>query len=162
MKVVISDLKRYEGALELKDTLYFDKETYKQVFSLNEIKKVNVIAKCSNYGNIIEIELSIKADLILQCSYSLEDVDYKLNFKETLDFSYDDIDDEIFEIQGNEIELDEYVLSLIIAHIPLRVKKSGAETISVKGVKVISEDDFNEQEKEKLDPRLAALDAWEE
>ncbi|MCH5180382.1 MAG: DUF177 domain-containing protein [Erysipelotrichales bacterium] len=162
MKVLVSDIKKEKSPIILKEEIKYLPEQYSHVFSLNKIKKVEVEAKCSNFGDIIEIYFEIKADLVLQCSYTLEDVDYLMDVNETLEFSFEPINEEIIEIEGNEIDLDEYVLSIIIANIPLRVIKKGAKLPSVDGVRVLSQDEFEEEKKNTLDPRLAALDDWEE
>ena len=162
MKVLISDIKKEEAPLILKEEIKYLPEQYSHVFSLNEIKKVEVEAKCSNYGDIIEVEFKIKADLVLQCSYTLEDVDYLMDTEETLEFSFEPINEEIIVITGNEIDLDEHVLSIIIGNIPLRVIKKGAKLPSVEGVRVLTEDELEEERKNTLDPRLSALDDWEE
>ena len=86
MKVTVLDIKNAKAPLELEETLHFPKSSYENVATLNEIKDVKVKAKCSNYGDIIEIKLEIHAPLVLQCSYTLEDVDYDIDTEEVLNF----------------------------------------------------------------------------
>ena len=162
MKVTVLDIKNAKAPLELAETLHFPKSSYENVATLNEIKDVKVKAKCSNYGDIIEIKLEIHAPLVLQCSYTLEDVDYDVDTEEVLEFSEDPLDEEILEITGNTINIDDYVLGIIIGNIPLKVVKKGAKLPNIKGVKVWSEDEFEENHKNQLDPRLKALDDWED
>ena len=109
MKVTVLDIKNAKAPLELEETLHFPKSSYENVATLNEIKDVRVKAKCSNYGDIIEIKLEIHAPLVLQCSYTLEDVDYDVDTEEALEFSEDPLDEEILEITGNTINIDDYV-----------------------------------------------------
>ena len=99
---------------------------------------------------------------MLQCSYTLEDVDYDVDTEEILEFSEDPLDEEILEITGNTINIDDYVLGIIIGNLPLKVVKKGAKLPDIKGVKVWSEDEFEENHKNQLDPRLKALDDWED
>lgn len=162
MELLISDIKKSNAPLTLKEEVVFEKKDYEQVFSLKKINQVNVEAKCSNYGEIIEIEFHILANLTLLCSYSLEDVEYKMNVKETLEFSFEPLNEEIIEIKENVLNLDEHILGIIIANIPLRVIKKGAKLPSVEGVRVISEEEYEEEKQNTLDPRLSALDNWEE
>lgn len=162
MKLLISDIKRQKGTETYNFSIDFAKEKYAHVFSLNKINKVDVEANVSDFGELIQIELHVITKLILQCSYTLEDVDYPLDFHETLEFSENPMGEDILELPNYEIDLDEYVLSLIVAHVPLRVIKKGAKLPVVKGVKVISQDEFEEENKNKLDSRLSALDNWEE
>lgn len=162
MKLLISDIKRQKRTETYNFSIDFAKEKYAHVFSLNKINKVDVEANVSDFGELIQIELQVTTKLILQCSYTLEDVDYPLDFHETLEFSENPMGEDILELPNYEIDLDEYVLSLIVAHVPLRVIKKGAKLPIVKGVKVISQDEFEEENKNKLDSRLSALDNWEE
>ncbi|MCI6357282.1 MAG: DUF177 domain-containing protein [Erysipelotrichaceae bacterium] len=162
MKLLISDIKRQKRTETYNFSIDFAKEKYAHVFSLNKINKVDVEANVSDFGELIQIELHVTTKLILQCSYTLEDVDYPLDFHETLEFSENPMGEDILELPNYEIDLDEYVLSLIVAHVPLRVIKKGAKLPIVKGVKVISQDEFEEENKNKLDSRLSALDNWEE
>lgn len=162
MKVTVLDIKYAKAPLELEEVISFPKSSYEHVATLNEIKDVKVKAICSNYGDIIEIKLQIQAPLILQCSYTLEDVDYDINTEEILEFSEDPLDEEILEITGNTINIDDYVLGIIIGNIPLKVVKKGAKLPNIQGVKVWSEDEFEENHKNQLDPRLKALDDWDD
>ena len=141
MKVTVLDIKNAKAPLELEETLHFPKSSYENVATLNEIKDVKVKAKCS---------------------YTLEDVDYDVDTEEVLEFSEDPLDEEILEITGNTINIDDYVLGIIIGNIPLKVVKKGAKLPNIKGVKVWSEDEFEENHKNQLDPRLKALDDWED
>lgn len=161
MKVNISELKS-KNFLELEETIEYIPENYSHVFSLRHVGETKVQAECTNLGEIIEVKLHIVTKLVLACSYTLEDVDYPIDITESLEFSESPINEEILPLNGNEICLDEYVLSLIVAHIPIRVIKKGAKLPQVKGVEVKSQEEFEEQQKNKLDPRLAALDNWEE
>ncbi len=162
MKVIISDLKRASAPIIMKDEINYSPQEYAQVFSLNKIKKVNVEAKCSNFGEIIEIHLKIDAQLVLKCSYSLEDVNYRMKTEEILNFSFSPINDEIVQIDGNEINLDDSVLAIIIANIPLRIKKKGAKPVEVEGVRVLSEDEYEKEKNNTPDARFSALDDWKE
>lgn len=162
MKIIVSEIKQGNAPLIIEDEIIFDKKDYEQVFSLRKIEKVKVKAECANYGELINIDVHVEANLVLQCAYTLQDVDYFLKIEDTLEFSNEPLDEEIFEITGNEINLDKFILELIIANIPLRVIKKGAKLPKVKGVQVLSQDEFEAQNKDKLDPRLSALDDWEE
>lgn len=147
---------------EFSEYISFSKEEYAQVSMLRDIKSCHVDCKVNDYGTIIEVDLSLHADLVLECSYSLEDVDYPMEHQEVLEFSDEIEDEDIIPFNGNSIELDNYILEIIIAKLPLRIKKQNAKTIEVKGVRVMSEDELEEERNSTLDPRLKALDDWEE
>lgn len=161
MKIRLSELKANK-LVEIEEQLKFDKESYKHVFTLKEITSAKVKAVAKDFGDIVEVSINILADCILVCSYSLEDVNYTIKTDDIIEFSKTTESDDLILIDGNEIELYEFVLSIIIASVPVRVKKRGAKMLDVEGVKVIKEDEFKKEQKENLDPRLNALDNWEE
>ena len=59
----------------------------------------------------------------------------------------------------SNIEVDEYILDLIIAEVPMKIVKKGAKLPSSgEGYRVLSEDEYNKEQEQKTDSRWAALD----
>lgn len=158
MKIKLYELK--DKIYETQASINFAHSEYEHVFSLRHIGKVDVKIKAKEYKEIAEVELEIKADLILASSYTLADVNYKLEASETLEFSATLESDDIIPLTNNEIDLDEHILGIIIAHIPLRVINKGEKIPQVKGVRVLKQEEFEKEEAQKLDPRLSALDKF--
>lgn len=161
MKILVSQLDKINKTV-FEDDIVFKKEDYEQVSILRSIENCHVCAKVKNYVSIIEIELHIVANMTLVCSYTLQDVPYTMDTSDVFEFSNTIEDEEIFAFDGNEIDLDELILGVIIGELPLRIRKEGAELPSVDGVRIMSEDEVEEERKNTLDPRLKALDDFEE
>lgn len=136
----------------------FSKESFDPLF-LRGIKSCHVEIEATEYEELLRVEFSIQAKVIAVCAYTLEDVELPLLINEELAFS-DSEDDEYSNYEPNDIiDLDEYILGLIIASIPPKVIKKGAKPPqNGDGYRVISEEDLIEERKSKKDSRWDALD----
>ncbi len=136
----------------------FSNEEFDPLF-LRGIKSCHVDIEATEYEDLLRVEISIKAKVIAVCAYTLEDVNLPLIINEELAFS-DDKDDEYSNYEPDMlIDLDPYILGLIIASIPPKVIKKGAKPPeSGEGYRVLSEDQLEEERKNKTDSRWAALD----
>ena len=124
-----------------------------------EIRKISdVIVKGKVYYEDLEyqVSLNIKCDLVLPCSISLKDVDYKIDININEIISEDDEKVEKNDkIVNNCIDLLSIVWQNILVEIPLRVVSPDVkeENIYKDGWKFIT----NEEENEEIDPRLSKL-----
>lgn len=124
-----------------------------------EIRKISdVIVKGKVYYEDLEyqVSLNIKCDLVLPCSVSLKDVDYKIDININEIISEDDEKVEKNDkIVNNCIDLLSIVWQNILVEIPLRVVSPDVkeENIYKDGWKFIT----NEEENEEIDPRLSKL-----
>ena len=124
-----------------------------------EIRKISdVIVKGKVYYEDLEyqVSLNIKCDLVLPCSVSLKDVDYKIDININEISSEDDEKVEKNDkIVNNCIDLLSIVWQNILVEIPLRVVSPDVkeENIYKDGWKFIT----NEEENEEIDPRLSKL-----
>ena len=127
------------------------------------IKKIeNCFVKVTGneYDELLVLELDIKADVTGVCSYSLEDVPIKLHFREVLNFTdeEEEADEDVLYESKPIFDLDPYILGLIIAEVPLKIVKPGAKIPSSgEGYRVLSEDDYEEEQKNKVDHRWDKL-----
>lgn len=115
--------------------------------------------------NRFTFHLNIEGHLILPCSRTLVDVHFPINISTTETFvnipidersEYDDED--VNYVEGNTIDLRPLIRELIIVEIPMQVygeneNDENAAPQSGEGWEVITE----EQQSEKIDPRLADL-----
>lgn len=107
----------------------------KEVSDIIEIKPVHVKGVISyvKYGSY-RIKYSVEANLILECSLTLEPVDYKFTGDYDEIFSTEPTDDE-FLIENNTIDLDAAVWSNIIIDKPIAVKRDDAyEILKARGI----------------------------
>lgn len=160
MRIVWHELKPGKP-LVLKETLTFPKESYEQVFNLRNLKEVLATVKAENFGQFIQLTAHVVAKTELVCSYTLESVNQDVEGEEVRVFS-DELEGEDVEPipNGNEMELDDWMLQVVIAHVPMKVIKPGAKLPEFDGVEVLSEEEFLQREAEKEDPRFAKLKDW--
>ncbi len=132
----------------------------------NHVKRINschVKLTLTEFEDVLQCDMEIKADVTASCAYTLEDVPYKVNVKEKLYFSSEEMDkdsDKMIYDPGNEIEMDNYVFSYIIASVPHNIHKKGAKLPeNGNGFRVMSEDDYMKEKasKKKASP-FDALD----
>ena len=132
----------------------------------NHVKRItscHVKLNLTEFEDVLECDMEVNADVIASCAYTLEDVPLKVKVKEKLYFSSDEMDkdsDEIIYEPGNEIVMDDYVFSYIIASVPHNVHKKGAKLPeNGNGYRVLSEDDYIKEKasKKKASP-FDALD----
>ena len=114
----------------------------------------------TDYEEILHISLEINAVVIGVCSYSLEDVELKLKINDSLDFTDDEEDVDNYYEKENLIDLDPYILGILLANVPVRIVKKGAKLPkNGAGYRVLSEDDYLKEQSNKKDSRWDKLDS---
>lgn len=127
------------------------------------IKKCSVKVDATEYEDVLRVQVNGEADVIASCSYTLEDVPLKVKFKDEFYFSSeeDNSQDCYFE-PGVNIDLDPYILALVLAEVPHNVTKSGASLPkSGDGYRVMSEEEYLEEKKNKKNSAFDILDTIE-
>ena len=159
IKIDVSKLSYTKETL-IKEVVVFDSDVFKCYPPLLEVKSCDMEAKIRRYEGFIYVNLHIKADVVLQCSYTLKPFESIIKSDEELHFaSYvEEGDDDLIEFKGNSIELDKYIFDSISASIPPSPKAPGAKLPSGgKGYRVISSEEFEKEKEEKTDSRFDAL-----
>ena len=119
------------------------------------IVKVNA----TDYESVLRVEFEIKATVIGVCSYSLEDVELHYDLKDEISISDDPEDVDCYYEKNVLIDLDPYILGILLANVPIRIIKDGAELPkSGDGYTVMSEDEYEEEKKNSVDHRWDKLD----
>lgn len=126
---------------------------------LLEVKKLEVEAKVHRYSDFIDVYLSLKADVVLQCSYTLKPFDAKLEDEDEIHFSNNIEDGEDMQVySGNFINLDPYIYNLLSASVPTSPKSPNAKLPeSGNGFRVLSESEYIKDKEESYDSRFDAL-----
>lgn len=115
-----------------------------------------------DYGELLHVSLKINATVIAVCSYSLEDVEIKLKISDDITFSDDEEDVDNYYEKGPIIDLDPYILGILLANVPVRVVKKGAKKPeNGEGYRVLSEDDYLKEQSNKKDSVWDILDSVE-
>ncbi|MCQ2794342.1 MAG: DUF177 domain-containing protein [Bacilli bacterium] len=131
------------------------KSVRKPLLALNHLK---VRADIFNDGNLINVTLAIRGTAVVACAYTLEPVDYPLNFTESIDLSDDPNNPDTYYVEGSVVDLDPIILDLVVGEIPTRVVKKGAKIkASGEGYRVLSEDELRKQKDNEYNPAFDKL-----
>ncbi len=145
--------------LELEEDIDFSNEQLNQSH-IRRIDFCHVKILAHEYDDLIVVEACVEAKVIGVCAYTLEDVELKLKFKDSLEFSNEVNDDEdIFFEEKPIFSLDPYILGLIVAETPIKIVKKGAKLPQAgDGYRVLSEDEYQQEKRNKSDSRWDKLD----
>lgn len=154
-------LKQKNGEFKFSDELVFPKEVFLKFNNLLDLKNVYV----EGNGRFVPkdrrlyVDLKIKGIMVLPCALTLEEVDYPFEIESTEVFSFDKPlpEEDIHEVKKNVVDITPIIFQNIMADVPLRVVKEGAEVKREGyGWKIISnKEEVTDQE--IIDPRLAKL-----
>ena len=128
----------------------------------NHCKKISfchVDVDALELDDVLILNIDGAADVIASCKYTLEDVPLKVKFKEEMVFSNKQEDESSYYEPGVEINLYSYILALILDKVPHTVVKKGASKPNDGvGYRILTEDELNEEKKNKKDSRWDKLD----
>lgn len=149
----------YTKAQTLEDDLTFDPEVFVCHAPLIEVKSCHVELKAQRFEEFIYVTISLKARVLLECSYTLKHFESTISGVDELHFAPSkDEDDDCIEYKGTSIELDQYIFNLLSASVPLSPKAPNAKTPgSGNGYRVISEDEFYKEKEETGNSQFDAL-----
>ena len=126
-------------------------------YHVRSIKSCHMDLSVLNYDELIVLSFSLKGEVMTTCAYTLEEIPYQYQIKETVELAGNE-DDE-FEIINETIDIDQILITLIVSNIPMKVIKKGAKLPSNgEGYRVLSEE---EALKEKKASPFDALDNLE-
>ena len=137
-----------------------------QVFDENHVKRINkclVSVEATEFGDVLRLKVNGEAEVIASCSYTLEDVPTKVKLHDEFFFSSEeDKSQNCYFEPSMMIDLDPHILALILAEVPHNITKSGAKLPeSGNGYRVISEDQYLEEKKNKKNSAFDILDSIE-
>lgn len=123
------------------------------------IPKCHVNLESTQYENTLRVYVTIKAEVIAVCAYTLEDAILPIKVDDELNFTDDPDDEACYYAPETIIDLDDYLLALILAKIPPKVVKKGAKLPeNGNGYRVLTEDELAKERENKTDSRWNALD----
>ena len=149
----------YSKAYNVSEDMTFDPEVFKCHNPLIEVKNCHVELNAQRFEEFIYVTLSIKAKVVLECSYTLKHFETEISGADELHFAPSkDEDEDCIEYRGTSIEMDSYIFNLVSASIPLSPKAPNAKApTSGKGYRVLSEDDFVKEKEEQGNSQFDAL-----
>ena len=145
----------------LEDVVDFSTIDFSNSMIVRKLNEAKVKMKYRLYEDYLYVDLSISGEAILICSYTLEDVNYPYNYKDSLTFCFEEEleDEDIIYADKPIIDMDEYILGIILASLPSKIVKKGAKLPSDgAGYRVMSEDDYLKEKANKKDSRFDILD----
>lgn len=156
MKWKISWLKNQPNQThEVDEDITFDKTMFRNITSITWVDKVNVNGSIKYKDNLVNINLILSGSMYLPCALSGEDGEYKFNFviNEILDDSYN----HVVDYNGDSVDLYELVWQRLIIEAPTKFVKNNNLIKSGKSWRLISEDEYDIESSEKIDPRFEKL-----
>ena len=149
----------YTKIQKLEDDVIFDPKVFVCHPPLIEVKNCHVDLKAQRFEEFIYVTISLKAKVVLECSYSLQHFESEIEGSDELHFGLSkDEDDDCIEYKGTFIDLDQYIFNLLSASVPLSPKAPNAKTpASGNGYRVLSEDEFLKEKEETGNSQFDAL-----
>ena len=150
MKLTLAQLRklqmpyRYSEELDLKDELV-DFEDIIDTFLVHveyEIRERGI--------DTYLVEFKYEVTLTMQCSITLNEVDYVISEEGSEIFSTTDEVEDVFLIEGQTLDTKEAILTNVLINKPMTVSTEGAEFIS-------DEEPEEDIEEEKINPAFAGL-----
>mgnify|MGYP000863337920 FL=1 len=124
------------------------------------------IASCHIEGTafqtdkILRLTINIIAKVIAISAYTLKDVPFTIRVSDELVFSDDQEDDTAIYEEKNIFDVDDYVLGIILSHIPNKVVGKGEKLPpSGEGYRIMTEEEYLQEKEKKPDPRWEKLDS---
>lgn len=155
-------MKQNDGQFDFSEELKFPDEVFYNFSRINGLKSVltNGHGRFLPEEEKLYVDLHIEGTMIVPCAISLEDVDYPfaIDVDEVFAFYKPGEDEDVIEAKRDTADLTPVILTEIMMAVPMRVVKEGALMKKEgKGWRVISEKDFQKEEEDLIDPRLAKL-----
>ena len=149
----------YTKVQTLEDDLAFDPEVFVCHSPLIEVKSCHVELKAQRFEEFIYVTLSLKAKVVLECSYTLKHFQTTISGVDELHFAPSkDEDEDCIEYKGTSIELDQYIFNLLSASVPLSPKAPNAKSPSSgSGYRVLSEEEYLREKEEGGNSSFNAL-----
>ena len=149
----------YTKVQTLEDDLSFDPEVFVCHSPLIEVKSCHVELKAQRFEEFIYVTISLKAKVVLECSYTLKHFESEISGSDELHFAPSkDEDEDCIEYKGTSIDMDHYIFNLLSASVPLSPKAPNAKTPSSgNGYRVLSEDEFLREKEETGNSQFDAL-----
>ena len=158
--IIYPDQYEVNKKYHISDDVDFSNEKLDGVL-IRKINSCHAEIDIENFSYLLRVVINIKADVILPCSYTLEDVPYVVKGEEEFNFTFEEenASEDLIYIPSGGIELNEYIYSLLIALVPPKVVKKGAKLSQEgKNYRVLTEEEYLKEKAAKKDSRWSKLD----
>ena len=149
----------YTKTYSLEEDISFDPEVFVCHSPLVNVLSCHAELKAQRFEEFIYVTLSIKAKVVLQCSYSLQNFETTISGTDELHFAPSkDEDEDCIEYRGTSIDMDYYIFTLLSASVPLSPKAPNAKAPkSGNGYRVLSEEEYLSEKEEAGNSQFDAL-----
>ena len=149
----------YTKVANLSEDIVFDPQVFVCHNPLVSVEKCHAELKAQRFEEFIYVNLSIKANVTLQCSYTLKNFSTTIEGTDELHFAPSkDEDEDCIVYKGTSIDMDHYIFNLLSASVPLSPKAPNATAPkSGKGYRVLSEEEFLKEKEEQGNSQFDAL-----
>ena len=138
-------------SIEVKDNRY-----------LKGLKNViGYICFYEDISDVLNIEYRLNGEMVCPDAYTNEDVDVKFNLEDSLEVSFDE-DTEAFYLY-DDIELEDLIVYIVTPEVPISVEKTDkTRYYSGDGWSCMSEEEYDNNKKNEIDPRWKKLMEYKE
>ena len=145
-------------AIQYNEDIQINIEDIKSNPDIIEVKKLHIDLIAKEVVDLVLVEYRLKGNLILRSSRTLNPVPYQIDEKVTLTLCFEENDygdEDIIQVQDDEYDLYDEILSTLITSIPLKIiGKDEPEYIKGDNWEVISEDEYYKKKNQTVDTRL--------
>lgn len=150
------------ATIDFDEEIVFEPEVFKKINHLRGLHDVEVSGRLQYdaHSDLATCDFEVEGVMVVPCSITNEDVEYPFYTEAVQSFAFHKVskDDEIVEVKGNILELMPTIFQHIMLEIPLKVVKEGIkEYPKGNGWEVVKEEDYLNEKKHEIDPRLAKL-----
>ncbi len=115
-------------------------------YHVRSISSCHMDLDVTNYDDLIVLSFNIKGEVMTTCAYTLEEIPYSYHVKEVVELSGDEEDE--FDMDGDILDIDEMLITLIVSNVPIKVVKKGAKLPSGgDGYRVLTEEEASKEKK---------------
>ena len=146
-------------SIDLTSDTEITSEDLKQIQGFISLQKMNVKMHATYVDgmDLAIVKLSVQGTLTLESTRSLKPVKFNLKDSDEITYSFSDSseleDDSIIQVDKDEIELHDQIISVIVTALPIKiVGKDEPECFEEDNWEVISEDEYNRRSKNAPSP----------
>lgn len=157
MKWRISWLKNQpEQRYHVDETLTFERNMFKNVSNIDYVSEIKVVGDLFMEDDLVNIDLIVSGIYYLPCALSNEICDYPFSF-EVQDALDEDSTLNTIDYHADYIDLYEIIWQRLIVEAPTKFVKNKNINKSGKSWKLLSEEEYQKQFHEQIDPRFEKL-----
>lgn len=140
---------------DVDETLTFDQKMFKSVSNIKGVSDIKVKGRIFMKADLVNVDLTFSGTMYLPCANTNEIGNYDFSFEisDVLDDEYDGA----IDYDADYIDLFELTWQKLIVEAPTKFVKNECQNKSGKSWRLLSEDEYQQKDADKIDPRLEKL-----